>query len=529
MNPLFLLAPVLTPVLGGLVLIRLHPKTEGSRRALSLSVVCLTSILVWISLAFVSREPVEVYSFTRGFSIDFRLDGPSMLFSGMISVMWPLAMLYAFDYMEHTKRKNLFFGFYVMTYGVTLGIAFASNMTTLYVFFEMLTLVTIPLVTYYADHDSMFAALKYAAYTIGGSSLAFFAVVMTTLFGDAGNFTFGGSVHGQMDMTIMQLAFLFGFFGFGTKAAVFPFYGWLPTASAAPTPVTALLHAVAVVNAGVFAVIRLVWYTYGPELLKGTLCWRIALLTAIFTLVYAAALAVKERHFKRRLACSTVSNLSYMLFGVLLLTPYGYQAGLLHMLFHSIMKMTLFLCAGAFMHQTGRSYVYEINGVGKRMPVTFAMYTLSALSLTGIPALCGFVSKWHLIMAGMEEGGTLALIGVAALIVSAFLCAIYTISVSIRAFFPITGTDRYSMQDNEEELSAGEAAAKDSKDGQVSGKAAGKGGKGRQSAGAAMEQVQEAGWHMLVPIVFFALLNLVFGVWPGAVTELMGQIAGGLL
>lgn len=491
MSPLFLMIPILVPVLGGVALIRIHPVTDRQRRIYAMTVVCLTSVLVWICLAQVRREPVEVYSFTRGFSIDFRLDGPGMLFAGMISLMWPLVMLYAFDYMQGTKRQNMFFCFFIMTYGVTLGIAFASNMTTLYVFFEMLTLVTVPLVSYYADHESMYAARKYAAYTIGGSSLAFFAVVMTTLYGDAGIFAYGGSLAPGFDQRMLEIVFLFGFFGFGTKAAIFPLHGWLPTASAAPTPVTALLHAVAVVNAGVFAVIRLVWYTYGPDFLRGTLCHGAALGTAVFTLVFAAALAVKERHFKRRLACSTVSNLSYMLFGVLLLTPYGYQAGLMHMMFHSIIKMTLFLCAGAFMHQTGHNYVFEINGIGKRMPVTFVCYTIGALSLTGIPALCGFVSKWHLIMAGLEEGGALALAGAAALILSAFLCAIYTMSVSVRAFFPITGSDRYP--------------------------------------GGSPAEVREAGWRMLIPIVLFTIVNAVLGVWPAPVSALASKIAGGLL
>ena len=488
MSALFLLIPILTPILGGAALIWGHPGKDMTRRVLSESIVCLTSVLVWVSLWKVNPQSVEVYHFTRGFSIDFVLDRPGRLFAGMISFLWPLVMLYAFAYMHQTKRQNMFFGFFVMTYGVTLGIAFASNMTTLYVFFEMLTLVTVPLVSYYADHDSMYAGRKYAAYTIAGSSLAFFAVVVTTLFGDAGNFVFGGSLSSGYDRTMLEIVFLFGFFGFGTKAAVFPLHGWLPTASAAPTPVTALLHAVAVVNAGVFAVIRLVWYIYGPDFLRGSTCIRIALATAIFTLVYAAALAVKERHFKRRLACSTVSNLSYMLFGILLLTPYGYQAGLLHMVFHSIIKMLLFLCAGAFMHQTGNNYIYEINGVGRRMPVTFVCYTIGGLSLTGIPMLCGFVSKWHLIMAGMQQGGRLALAGTAALIISAFLCAIYTISVSVRAFFPIQGSDRY-----------------------LTGKGA---------------EVKEAGPLMLIPISIFALLNLVFGVWPAPIFDLVGKIAG---
>ena len=489
MNPLFLLFPVFLPLAGGFAVLPLHFQEDRKRNLYTEGVVCLTSALVFAALFFCRREPVEIFRFTEGFSIAFRVDGLSSLFAGMVSLMWPLVMLYAFSYMQETKRKNFFFAFYVMTYGITLGTAFSANLTTLYVFYEMLTLVTIPLVFYYEDHESMYAGRKYAAYTIGGASLAFFAVIMATVHGDGGQFIYGGSLGDSFDFPLMQVVFLFGFFGFGAKAAVFPLNSWLPTASAAPTPVTALLHAVAVVNSGVFAIMRLTWYVYGPEYLLGTRVQKAALLTAAFTLLYAAALAVRERHFKRRLAESTVSNLSYMLYGVLLMTPAGFLAGLTHMVFHSITKMVLFLCAGAFMHVTGRSYVYEINGAGRRMPATFVFYTAAALSLTGIPLFACFISKWMLIMAGLEEGGPFAMAGAAALIISAFLCAVYSLTVSARAFFPAAGETHWD------------------------------------SAGG----IQEADWRMLVPIAVFGCLILLFGVCPGPVLRFLEQIAYGLL
>lgn len=422
MNPLFLLFPVIFPIAGGAFLLtgRISQKEDRKRNLYSESVVCITSVLVFTALLFVKREPCEVYSFVRGFSIAFGVDGLGSLFAGMVSVMWPLVMLYAFAYMKATEEKNKFYAFYVMTYGVTLGIAFASNITTLYVFFEMLTLVTIPLVSYYKDHESMFAGRKYAAYTFFGAGLAFLAVVITTIHGNAGAFAYGGSLSGTGPALFMQSAFLFGLFGFGAKAAVFPLHGWLPTASAAPTPVTALLHAVAVVNSGVFACMRLCWYIYGPDYLLGTGVLTAALVTVCFSMVFSAAMALKERHFKRRLAYSTASNLSYMLFGVLLMTPEGFLGGLLHMLFHGIIKMTLFLCAGAFMHMTGNAYIYQVNGAGKKMPATFSFYTLAALSLTGIPLFCGFISKWALVMAGIRADTKWAVLGVASLIISAF-------------------------------------------------------------------------------------------------------------
>ncbi len=510
MNPLFLLALIITPLLGGFCIIPQHFDDDRKRSIYAEAVVCLTSVLIWIAIAKVQRgRPVVIYSFTEDFFIEFCMDGPAMLFAGMISILWPLVMPYAFEYMEHERRKNGFFAFYVMTYGITLGIAFAANMTTLYVFYEMLSLVTIPLVSHYMDHESMYAGRKYAAFTIGGASLAFFAVVMTTLWGNSGRFIYGGSVKAAPGSVILQTAFLFGFFGFGVKAAIFPLHSWLPTASAAPTPVTALLHAVAVVNSGVFAVLRLVWYVFGPELLTGTKAADIALLTAEFTLVYAAFLAVKERHFKRRLAYSTVSNLSYMLTGILLLTPYGLEAGMMHMVFHSVIKMSLFLCAGAFMHMTGNAYVYEVNGVGRQMKVTFIFYTLSALSLTGIPLLCGFVSKWHLVLACLRRADMISYIGGAALILSAFACAVYTLSVSIRAFFPITGTDWYQAARPASASTEGAPAA-----------AAARTKKGKT--------VTDPGIRMLLPIVVFGIINVIFGVFPHPLVKLLEAIASGM-
>jgi multicomponent Na+:H+ antiporter subunit D len=373
-----------------------------------------------------------------------------------------------------------------MTYGITLGVAFAADLVTMYVFFEMLTLVTIPLVAHYQDHDSLYAGRLYAAYTIGGASLAFIAVIIATVDGGS-SFVYGGVLGGVFDPELLRIAFLFGFFGFGAKAAIFPLFRWLPVAGVAPTPVTALLHAVAVVNSGVFAVMRLTWYAFGPDVIRGTYVQTVCLVTAAFTLLFGAVMAVRQRHFKRRLAYSTVSNLSYMIFGIMLLTPDGLTAGLAHMLFHGIIKITLFMCAGAFMHVTKNEYIYELNGVGRKMPWTFGFYTLGALSLTGIPLFCGFVSKLRLVLAGAAEGSTAAVMGTAALILSAFLCAIYTISVSVRAFFPVRGTERYT------------------------------GG------------VSDADLRMLVPIGVFSVINVLFGLFPGPVIGFLEKIAAGLI
>ena len=487
-TPALLMPPILLPMLGGGVLLAKPDMEQSDGKLLTETVACATSAFVFLLLFHTPRgDTATIYSFISGFSVAFALDGPALLFAGMVAVMWPLAILYAFSYMEGEPRQNSFFAFYLLTYGVTLAVAFSANLVTMYVCFEMLTLVTIPLVSHKQDPDAAYAGHLYAAYCIAGASLAFIAVVMGTLDG-SGQFRFGGNLASEYAPALMRLVYLFGFIGFGTKAAVFPLYIWLPKASVAPTPVTALLHAVAVVNSGAFAVMRLTFYAFGPNLLSGSAAQAFCILLSSFSMVFAAVMALKERHFKRRLAYSTMSNLSYILFGISLMTGRGLTGALSHTLFHGVIKMSLFLCAGAFMRVTGKEYLYEINGQGRRMPFTFAAYTLGALSLTGIPLFCGFISKWRLLTAGIAVGTPWGTIGAAALIVSAFLCAMYTLSVSVRAFLPNTP------------------------DAQIEDAAPG---------------IREADWRMLLPIGLFTLANVAFGVWWEPVMSFLEAVSRG--
>ena len=486
MSPRMVLIPILLPIACGLLLYFQHDLEERTRRIFLLVSACVTSIYVWVILMHGTMGVFTLYRFAQGFSIDFYVDIPGMIYAGMISVMWPFLLLYAFSYMEHAEHKNSFFAFYLMTYGITLGLAFSANIVTLFVFYEMLTLVTLPLVIHYRDRDSIYATQKYAAYLLFGAALAFVAVVLVTMNGNEGVFSFGGSLSGNYDQALLRVAFLIGFFGFGTKAAVFPLYDWLPTASVAPTPVTSLLHAVAVVNSGAFAVMRLIYYSFGTELLTGTLEQGIVMVVSAFTIAYAGIHALRERHFKRRLAFSTASNLSYMLFGFTCMTPLGFIGGLSHLLFHGMIKMVLFMCAGAFMHETGKAYIYEVNGVGKKMPWTFGLFTLSSIGLIGFPLTSGFVSKYQLVMAGLHQGSAPGIFGIICLIISAVLCSIYTLTISVRAFFPPKGQDCFEHDD----------------------------------------KVHEASLLMLIPIGLFVILTYAFGMWPGGVLRLIGSVVG---
>lgn len=429
---------LIIPLIGGALLPLFRFKTVRSRAIYVEAVVLLTSVLVWAMLATRTEATYVFYHMTDALAISFQVDGMSCVFAGLVSFLWPLASLYGFEYMTHEERPNSFFAFYTMTYGITLAIATAANLFTLYIFYECLTMITLPLVVHKKDARSIHAGRKYVYYSIGGAALAFIALIFTVYYGANPDFTLGGvldaaRIAGQEDL--LRAVFLLAFIGFGTKAAIFPMYAWLPAASVAPTPVTALLHAVAVVNAGAYAVLRVIYYVFGTELLFGTWAQTAALSLACFTILFGSAMAVKEQHFKRRLAYSTVSNLSYMLMGAALMTPSGMVGSLSHLVLHGLMKITLFYCAGAILIKTEQEYVQDLRGFGRVMPFTCAVYTLGSVAMVGIPPLCGFISKWNLLTAAADTGLPMGVAAVATLIVSAILTAIYLFSVAMPMYF----------------------------------------------------------------------------------------------
>ena len=285
----------------------------------------------------------------------------------------------------------------------------------------------------------------------------------------------------------MLLIYVLCFCGFSVKAAMFPFSSWLPKAGVAPTPVTALLHAVAVVKAGAFTVIRVTYYSFGTELLRGTWAQTVVLGLTIFTIVYGCSRALKETHLKRRLAWSTVSNLSYILFGAALMTPLGLVGALSHMVFHAVMKICSFFCAGAVIYKTGRNYIHELNGFGRKMPKVFTIFTISGMALMGVPGLCGFVSKWNLAKAAAASENPLGYLGVAALLVSALLTAIYMMTISLRAFFPGRDFD-YDM----------------------------------------ISDVEDPNWMMILPLVIFVIAMFVFGLHSEPVITALESIAAAM-
>ncbi|MCR5421283.1 MAG: proton-conducting membrane transporter [Lachnospiraceae bacterium] len=449
MNKYMILIPVLFPLLAGAVLPLFHFKKRKYRNIYTEAVTLLNSIIVIVLLLNAPEGNIRALNLAGDLEITFHVDGLGSVFAVLIAVLWPIATLYAFEYMEHLGKENTFFAFYTMTYGVTMGIALAANLMTLYMFYEMLTLVTLPLVMAGMSREAIMAGRKYILYSMGGAAFAFIGFIFIFTYGTTMNFIPGGVLAGaaiEGKENLLRVVYVLAVLGFGVKAAVFPFHGWLPSASIAPTPVTALLHAVAVVKAGAFAIIRITYYSFGTSFLKDTFAQYIIMFFSMATILYGSARAVKEPHFKRRLAYSTVSNLSYIIFGAALMTPLGFGAALSHMIYHAVIKITLFFCAGAVLCKTHKEYVKELDGLGYKMKVTFAAFTVGSFSLIGIPPFPGFISKWNLCTAAVQQGSGPAYAGIGVLLISALLTAIYMLTTLFRAYFPTEGFNPDSIK-----------------------------------------------------------------------------------
>lgn len=490
MNTSMMVAVVLLPIFGGALIPLLPFKTRKQMMIYVETLVGINSILVLCTLFAQPEGTFTLFRFTGNLSVSFRLDGLGTLFAGLVSVLWPLATLYSFEYMKHEGHEKFFFMFYIMTFGVTLGIALAENILTMYFFYEMLSLVTVPLVMHTLTKEAVRASRTYLYYSLGGAAFAFIGMIFILIYGTTSVFVPGG----VLDLAkignktnLLLLIYVLCFCGFSVKAAMWPFSSWLPKAGVAPTPVTALLHAVAVVKAGAFTVMRVTYYSFGTELLRGTWAQYVVLGLTIFTIVYGCSRALKETHIKRRLAWSTVSNLSYILFGAALMTPLGLVGAMCHMVCHAVMKICSFFCAGAVIYKIGRNYVHELNGLGRKMPKVFTIFTISGLALMGVPGLCGFISKWNLAKAAAASENPLAYVGIAALLASALLTAIYMMSITVRAFFPGKDFDYSTISD-----------------------------------------VEDPNWMMILPLVIFVILMVVIGLHSQPLVSLLETVASAM-
>ncbi|NMB40651.1 MAG: monovalent cation/H+ antiporter subunit D family protein [Firmicutes bacterium] len=428
---------VIIPIIGALLLIFIAEKRDEIRNPLALLTSFITAIIVVHVIQQVLKGNFLSYKLCQimpGLEFSFRVDPLGALFGGVASVLWVFTVLYSIGYMSFGHNRRRFFIFFLLSLSVTMGIAFAANLFTLYLFYELLTLVTYPLVIHEGQEKDHKAGLRYIIYSFSGAGLVLFALFAT--FGFAGNLDFvQGGIFGEVVRTAplaLTVIFTAYILGFGVKAAIMPLHAWLPSAMVAPTPVSALLHAVAVVKSGVFCILRVMYSVYGTSaMIDLNLGLGVVILVSI-TIILASIIALRQDVLKRRLAYSTISQLGYITLGGALLTQLGLTGGMLHLLNHALLKITLFFCAGAIITMTGKEKISELNGVGRRMPITMLAFTVGSIGMVGILPVNGFISKWYLLTGSLEAHMPII---IAVLIVSAVLNACYFFPIIIAAFF----------------------------------------------------------------------------------------------
>lgn len=434
------------PVVGAAAVAMLHraPDIRESVSFLSAAAV-LACVTMLLPAVLDGGRPEWVFlELMPGLPLAFRLEPLGMLFALVASVLWPVSTLYSIGYMRgnNEPHQSRFFACFAMAIACTLGIAFSANLITLFLFYELLTLVTYPLVTHHRDEESRSAGRIYLGILMGTSlTLLLVAVVSTWFLTGTTEFTPGGVLQGEISNAAISGLLALFVFGIG-KAAVMPMHRWLPAAMVAPTPVSALLHAVAVVKAGVFSVVKVIVYIFGVERISGlsSVDW-LPFITG-FTIVAASVVALRSDNLKRRLAYSTISQLSYVVLAAALLTPLSVIGAALHLVAHAVGKITLFFAAGAIYTAAHKTNVSQLDGIGWRMPWTMAAFSIGALSMIGLPPAAGFISKWYMLQGAVVSAQWVAVAVIAA---STLLNAGYFLPILYRAYFvdPHDGCDRH--------------------------------------------------------------------------------------
>ena len=429
-----LFLPLLLPLAGGVCAFLI--KKERARAICVMAALILT-LLSAAALCLTGAEPVTLLKIGGGIELRLGLDGMGRFLLLLMSAVWTVVAPFAFPYIKHEGRERQFFGFYLLTLLSLMGLCVAKNAVTLYMFYELMTLLSIPLVLHTGTERARYAALKYLGYSVAGASLALFGLFLLYHYGGTGDFAAGGILpHVGSSQWLLVLAWFLMTLGFGCKAGMLPMQAWLTTAHpVAPAPASAVLSGI-ITKAGVLGIIRTTYFVFGPAAVAGTWAQKTLMILALLTVLTGSMLAYKEKHLKKRLAYSTVSQVSYAVFGLLLLTPLGALGALLQVFFHAVAKDVLFLAAGAMIYRTGREYADQYRGIGREMPVTLWCFAIGALSLIGIPPTGGYFSKWYLATSAIENYGVFGIVGAGVLLLSALLTAGYLLPIVARGFFP---------------------------------------------------------------------------------------------
>lgn len=488
----YIILSVFFPILAGTyLLVRKEMKTRRSLLVTTGVSLLVTAVLAVLALCLAGEGMLTLFNLTDRLPVLFKVDGVSVIFSAMTVIVFVCAGFFSFEYMKHEQKEKRYYGFYLIAFGVLLALCFAGNLITFYLFFELLTLSSMPVVIHNGSKEAIMAGLKYLFYSLCGAYLSLFGLYFIESYGNTLTFSPGGvfsagaiAEHG----TVLLVTAMLMLIGFGVKAGMFPLHAWLPTAHpVAPAPASAVLSAV-IVKAGVLGMVRVVYYIFGVSFLRGSWVQTVWMCLTLLTVFMGSMLAYREPVLKKRLAYSTVSQLSYILFGLSIMETDALRGGLLHVLSHGFIKAALFLCAGAIIFKTGKTRVEELRGIGKEMPLLMWCYTIVSLGLIGIPPTGGFISKWYLAEGALSSGiAVFSWLGPVILLISALLTAGYLLPVTIRGFFP--GADY-----NYETLVKKEPSP-----------------------------------LMTVPVLILALLSVLLGLLPGGILDYLLQIAGKVL
>jgi multicomponent Na+:H+ antiporter subunit D len=483
-----LLITLLIPLIGT-VGVMLKGKDENIREGVS----CVASLILFgLVLSLIpdirhNRTLVfHLFTLLPGVSITLRADSMSMIFAIVASSLWTIAVFYSMGYMRGLKEhaQTRFNACFALAIFGAIGVAFSDNLFTLYLFYEIVSVCTYPLVAHHQDEEGYHGARKYIVY-LTTTAKAFLLPAMILIYVLTGTLDFAPNIStgifpADVNKALVVMLYIFCLFGFA-KNGVMPFHHWLPGAMVAPTPVSALLHAVAVVKVGVFCTTRVMLYVFGVDLMNAL---NLGIPTAYFvgfTVLMASIIALSKDNLKARLAYSTVSQLSYIIMGVALLTPAGIQGGLIHIVNHGFSKITLFFCAGAIYVAAHKKNISEMEGLGKTMPFTFGAFAIASLSMIGAPPVAGFVTKWNLLVGSIQahQLGILLI-----LIASTMLNVAYFAPVSFKAFF------------------------------------------GKRPEGEPFVGIKEAPLSMLIPILIACTISVIIGIFPNIMMHFVKAVTG---
>jgi len=486
-----LILSIVVPVLLGLGILLAR---EFPSRKLLLTVtgagLAVTAVL-GLGVIFGGTAELFLFSFGRNLDLYFHVDSLGRLFALVVDVVWLISGVYAFEYMKHEQEEKRFFGFYVMVFGILHGLTFSGNMVTFYLFYELMTLLSVPLILHNRSKDAIKGGLKYLFYSLFGAYMVLFGLFFLNRFADSLAFLPGGTLNMGAVAGNEKLMLVVAFsmiIGFSVKAGMFPLHAWLPTAHpVAPAPASAVMSGI-IVKMGVLGMIRVAYYLLGADFIRGTWVQTAWMSLSLVTVFMGSMLAYREKVMKKRLAYSTVSQASYILFGLSLLQPAAMTGALLHVVFHAVIKSCLFLSAGAVIYKTHRTNVADLRGIGKEMPVAIWCYTFASVALIGIPPASGFISKWYLATGALSSGiPVFSWMGPVVLLTSALLTAGYLLPITVSGFLPGADYDYSALEKKEPNMT------------------------------------------MLLPLLILAALAVALGLLPNPLTDYIAGIVAGLL